>query len=56
MALQPVGLAIWGPIAAGIGIDAALWLAAALLLSSVLAPLAIREVRTMPGPLASSDS
>jgi hypothetical protein len=49
MALQPVGLAIWGPIAAGIGIDEALWLAAALLLISILAPLAIREVRTMPG-------
>ena len=55
IALQPVGLAIWGPIAAGIGIDAALWLAAALMFVSVLAPLALREVRTMPGPLASSD-
>lgn len=49
LALQPVGLAIWGPIAVAIGIDAALWVAAALLLASVLAPLAIREVRTMPG-------
>jgi len=49
MALQPVGLAIWGPIAVAIGIDAALWLAAALLLASTLAPLALREVRTMPG-------
>ena len=28
LALQPIGLAIWGPIAAGIGIDEALWLAA----------------------------
>jgi predicted MFS family arabinose efflux permease len=49
MALQPVGLAIWGPIAAGIGIENALWIASALMLASVLAPLAIREVRTMPG-------
>jgi MFS family permease len=49
LALQPLGLAIWGPIAVGIGIEAALWLAAALMLASVLAPLAIREVRTMPG-------
>jgi MFS family permease len=48
-ALQPVGLAIWGPIAASIGIESALWIAAALMLASVLAPLAIREVRTMPG-------
>jgi hypothetical protein len=49
LALQPIGLAIWGPIAVAIGIDAALWLSAALLLASVLAPLALTEVRTMPG-------
>jgi predicted MFS family arabinose efflux permease len=49
IALQPVGLAIWGPIAAAIGIDEALWVASVLLLVSVLAPLAVREVRTMPG-------
>jgi predicted MFS family arabinose efflux permease len=49
VALQPVGLAIWGPIAAAIGIDEALWVAAALLFVSILAPLAVREVRTMPG-------
>jgi MFS family permease len=49
LALAPLGYAIWGPIAEAIGIDAALWLAAALMLASVLAPLALREVRTMPG-------
>jgi MFS family permease len=49
LALQPVGLAIWGPIALAIGIEAALWLSAGLLLASVLAPLALAEVRTMPG-------
>jgi MFS family permease len=49
MVLQPVGLAIWGPIAVAIGIHEALWVAAALLLASILAPLALREVRTMPG-------
>ena len=49
LALQPIGLAIWGPIAAAIGIDEALWLAAALMLASILAPLALPEVRTMPG-------
>jgi hypothetical protein len=38
-----------GPIAAAIGVEPALWAAAALLLASALAPLAIREVRTMPG-------
>jgi predicted MFS family arabinose efflux permease len=49
LALQPVGLAIWGPIALAIGVEAALWVASALLLVSILAPLAVREVRTMPG-------
>jgi hypothetical protein len=38
LALQPIGLAIWGPIAVAIGIDAALWVAAALLFAVVLAP------------------
>jgi hypothetical protein len=49
LALQPIGLAIWGPVATAVGIDAALWLAAGLMLASVLAPLALPEVRTMPG-------
>jgi MFS family permease len=49
LALSPIGYAIWGPIAAAIGIQPALWIAAALMLASVLAPLAVREVRTMPG-------
>jgi hypothetical protein len=30
-ALEPIGLAIWGPIAVAIGIEAALWVAAAVL-------------------------
>ena len=49
VALQPVGLVIWGPIAAVIGIHEALWVAAILLFTSILAPLLVREVRTMPG-------
>jgi predicted MFS family arabinose efflux permease len=49
LALQPIGLAIWGPLAVAIGIDEALWLASALLFVSILAPLAVREVREMPG-------
>jgi MFS family permease len=49
LALQPVGMAIWGPIAVAIGIDEALWLAAGLMVASTLAPLALRTVRTMPG-------
>ena len=49
LALYPLGLVIWGPISDAIGIDPALWLAAGLLLAVVVAPLAVREVRTMPG-------
>jgi MFS family permease len=49
LALQPFGLAIWGSVAAAIGIDHALWLASALLLAAMLSPLALREVRSMPG-------
>lgn len=44
-AFEPIGLAIWGPIAALIGITDALWLAAALVLVSALALLAVRDVR-----------
>jgi predicted MFS family arabinose efflux permease len=44
-AIQPVGLAIWGPIAALIGIDASLWLAAALLLAMTAVLLLVRDIR-----------
>jgi predicted MFS family arabinose efflux permease len=49
LAFSPIGYAIWGPIAVAIGIQEALWIAAALMFTSILAPLAVREVRTMPG-------
>ena len=48
LAFQPLGLAIWGPIAALLGISAALWVAAALALAHLAALLfvpAIRELR-----------
>jgi predicted MFS family arabinose efflux permease len=48
MALQPVGLAIWGPIAVAIGYDAAMWLAFVAMVVSGLALLAVRDVRTLP--------
>ncbi|HEX7299691.1 MAG TPA: MFS transporter [Solirubrobacteraceae bacterium] len=48
MAFQPVGLALWGPIAAAIGNDGALWLAFVLGVVSVLVLLAVREIRTLP--------
>jgi predicted MFS family arabinose efflux permease len=49
LAFRPAGLIVWGPIAAAIGVHTALWVAAALLLTTILAPLAVRQVRTMPG-------
>lgn len=47
MALQPVGLAIWGPIAVAIGYDAAMWLAFVAMVVSGLALLGVRDVRTL---------
>ena len=48
LALDPIGLAIWGPIAAVIGIGASLWTAFALLLTGVVALLAVPEIRRLP--------
>src|SRR4051794_10019459 len=48
LAFQPIGLAIWGPIAGLIGISPALWIAAGLQFATVLALLAVPEVRHLP--------
>lgn len=48
LALDPIGLAIWGPIATLVGIGASLWLAFALLLASGAALLAVPEIRRLP--------
>ncbi len=48
LVLDPVGLAIWGPIAAVIGIDASLWTAAGLLVAGALVLLAVPEIRHLP--------
>ena len=47
LAFQPLGLAIWGPIAAAIGICTALWVAAALVLASTSALLAVPAIRQL---------
>jgi uncharacterized membrane protein len=47
MAFRPLGLTIWGPVAAAIGISVSLWLAFALLLAAAVAPLAVREIRQL---------
>lgn len=48
LALDPIGLAVWGPIAGAIGLDAALWTASGLLLAAALALLAVPEIRRLP--------
>jgi MFS family permease len=48
LALDPVGLAIWGPIAGLIGIRASLWTACGLLVVGTLVMLAIPEIRRLP--------
>ena len=48
LALDPIGLAIWGPIAGWIGIQASLWTACGLIVTSALALLAVPELRRLP--------
>jgi MFS family permease len=48
LALDPIGLAMWGPIAAVIGIDASLWTASGLLVVGALALFAVPEIRRLP--------
>ena len=48
LVLDPVGLAIWGPIAAVISIDASLWTAAGLLVAGALVLLVVPEIRHLP--------
>jgi MFS family permease len=48
LAMQPVGMLIWGPIGAAVGTGAALWIAFAIHLASIFALLAVREVRELP--------
>jgi hypothetical protein len=47
LAFNPVGMAIWGPIAGLIGIHTALWLAAALLFVSTSALLGVPAIRQL---------
>ena len=47
-ALNPVGLAIAGPVASLIGLTRALWIAAAVIAAACAAPLAVPAVRDLP--------
>jgi hypothetical protein len=45
MAFQPLGLAVWGPVAGVLGVGVSLWLAFALQVSTTLLLLAIPDIR-----------
>jgi predicted MFS family arabinose efflux permease len=51
LALRPLGLALWGPLAAAIGLSASLWLAFLLEAGVALALLAVADVRGMREPV-----
>jgi hypothetical protein len=56
-AFYPLGLALWGSVAASIGIAASLWVAFALFVAAILAVLAVPEVRRLsPSPAPSPSS
>ena len=46
--VYPIGLAVWGPLAGVIGIHTALWLAFGIFLASVLALVAVPDIRRRP--------
>jgi len=54
LAFEPLGLAVWGPIAAVVGVSEALWLATGLGVLSIVAVLAVRDVRTLPAAPAAA--
>jgi MFS family permease len=48
LAFYPLGLAVWGPIAAAIGVSVSLWLAFGLAVAATLVLLSIPEIRHLP--------
>ena len=48
LVFEPIGLAIWGPVAAATSTATALWIAFALGVVSLFAPLLLRVVRDLP--------
>jgi MFS family permease len=48
LAFYPLGLAIWGPVAAAIGISVSLWLAFGLSVAAILALLTVPDIRQLP--------
>jgi MFS family permease len=57
LALYPLGLAVWGPLAGAIGVSTALWLAFGFFVVLICALLAVpdtRRLRAAPAPVAES--
>jgi hypothetical protein len=54
LAMSPVGMLMWGPIAAAVGVATALWIAFAVQLASILALFGVREIRELPAHPAGS--
>jgi predicted MFS family arabinose efflux permease len=48
IALQPIGYALIGPLATGIGVSAALYLCGGLEIAAVATLLTVRDIRTLP--------
>jgi MFS family permease len=56
LAFYPLGLAIWGPVAAAIGVDVSLWLSFGLAVTLTLALLSVPDIRHLPAvPSGSPD-
>jgi hypothetical protein len=55
LALQPIGLALMGPLGAGLGIPAALYVCAAVKLATLGLLLAVKDVRRL-GPKSETPS
>jgi predicted MFS family arabinose efflux permease len=50
LAFAPLGLAIWAPVSAAIGISVSLWLAFGLSVAATLALLTVPDIRHLPAP------
>jgi MFS family permease len=48
LAFYPLGLAVWGPVAAVIGISVSLWLAFGLAVFLTLALISVPDIRHLP--------
>jgi MFS family permease len=54
LAFYPLGLAVWGPVAAAIGVSVSLWLAFGLAVAMTLALLSVPDIRHLPAAAPAS--